>query len=380
MKSIRRNFCLIARIVIMALWGSFVLFSFQPASAQVRPDWKERWDRTVSATKKEGKVVVFGPPGELIRQGLIDGFKKAFPEVALEFSGARGPELATKVRSERDAGIYTADLIISGATTGLTMFKPMKALDPIEPFLILPEVKDPKYWRDNKLLFADKEGKLVFVFVSQLLPVLAYNQAQVKVEEVDELYELLDPKWKGKIVINDPLPTGAGFVVFRYLWHTLGKEKATDYFGKLREQAAVVDRDQRRQIEWVAQGKYPMLFAPSGGVMGQLVQRGLKFGVLPEFKDYGTSVTVSFGGAMIMNRAPHPNAAAVFLNWFLSREGQTIWSKAMNSISRRLDVPTDHLPSYIVPRPNAKYWLVDIEENIHRLPEEEKILKELFGR
>jgi len=124
--------------------------------------------------------------------------------------------------------------------------------------------------------------------------------------------------------------------------------------------------------------------------LAQLLGRGLKLGVLPEFKD-GTYVTASFGSAMLLNQAPHPSAAAVFLNWVLTKQGQLAWSKAMDHVSRRMDVPTDHLPPYIVPPPNARffsgepkpgdrYWLSYTEENVHRSAEETKILKELFGR
>jgi ABC-type Fe3+ transport system substrate-binding protein len=220
---------------------------------------------------------------------------------------------------------------------------------------------------------------------------IAYNLKLAGVAELDELSKLLDPKWKGKFVINDPLPSGSGNVTFRWIWRIMGPEKAKDYYRKIRANAAVADRDQRRQIEWVAQGKYAFLLAPSDGVLGQLTARGLKLGIVPEFKDYGTYVTASFGSAMLLNRRPHPSAAAVFLNWLLNADGQTAWSKAMKHVSRRLDVPTAHLPSYMIPpanakffsgqpRPGERYWLSYTEENVQRTAEETKILKELFGR
>ena len=81
-----------------------------------------------------------------------------------------------------------------------------------------------------------------------------------------------------------------------------------------------------------------------------------------------------------MNRAPHPNAAAVFINWLLTKEGQLVWSKAVNAVSRRVDVPTDHLPAYSIPKPKTRYWDSDSEEASTVIAEEEKVLKELFGR
>ncbi len=125
---------------------------------------------------------------------------------------------------------------------------------------------------------------------------------------------------------------------------------------------------------------YAIVLAPSDTALQQLRQRGLKFDVLAEFKDYGSYTTASSGAAMLINQAPHPNAATLFLNWVLGREGMAAWSKAMNHAVQRLDVPTDHLPPYVVPKPGVKYWISDSEENVLRSAEEEKILKELFGR
>ena len=376
--------------VYFSLTAFLIFFLIQVSFAQNKPQSKQTWEQTLGAAKKEGRVVVWGPPGEVIRDALTREFKKAFPDIAIEYSGARGGEQATRIKAERDGGVHSVDVLLSGTTTAMNQMKPMKALDPIAPVLMLPEVTDLKNWRGNKLEFSDESTRLNLVFATMLKTPLVYNSKLAKPEEIDELAKLLDPKWKGKFVLNDPLPSGSGNVTFRWIWRIMGPEKAEDYYRKIRANAALADRDQRRQIEWVANGKYAFLLAPSDGVLAQLLERGLKLSVLPEFKN-GTYVTASFGSAMLLNQAPHPNAAAVFLNWVLTKEGQLAWSKAMDHVSRRMDVPTDHLPPYIVPPANARffsgepkpgdrYWLSYTEENVHRSAEETKILKELFGR
>ena len=349
------------------------------SSAQTTATRQEKWEKALAEAKKEGKVVVMGPPGDLIRDAMTQGFRKALPDISIEYSGARGGELATRVKAERDADIYSIDIVLSGTSTANAYFKPMKALDPIEPALILPEVTDLKYWRDGRLEFSDRSTRYNLVFITQTNAPLIFNPAEVKADEVDELNKLLDPKWKGKIAIQDPIPSGSGQGVFRWVWHVLGPEKTADYYRKMRAQAAAVDRDQRRQIEWIAQGKYPLHLGP-GTIMFQLSKRGLKFGVVSEFKDYGGYVSAGFGSAMLVNKAPHPNGAKVFLNWLLAKEGQTAWSKAMGYVSRRLDVPTDHLPPYWIPKPGVKYWPGYYEEDATLSPEQEKVLKGLFGR
>ena len=347
--------------------------------AQSDSGWQKKWDQTLAQARKEGKVVVLGPPGDQIREALTGGFAKAFPDITIEFSGARGGELATRMKAERDAGVYSVDVLINGTSTANSYFKPMKALEPIEPALILPEVIDPKNWRDNRLEFSDRTTKFDLVFTTQNNVPLIYNLAQVKADEIDELKDLLDPKWKGKIAVQDPIPSGTGNGVFRWVWHVLGPEKTKDFYRKIRAQAGAVDRDQRRQIEWIAQGKYPLHFGP-GTIMQQLEKRGLKFGVVPYFKDYGAYLTPGFGSAMFVNRAPHPNAGKVFLNWLLTKEGQTAFSKGMGYVSRRLDVPTDHVPSYWVPKDGVKYWAGYYEEDATMSPEQITFLKSIFGR
>jgi ABC-type Fe3+ transport system substrate-binding protein len=196
----------------------------------------------------------------------------------------------------------------------------MKALDPITPAVIRPAVTDLKNWRGNQLEFADETTRLDLVYSAMLTTPLVYNPKLAKAKELDELNKLLDSKWK-EFVLNDPLPSGSGNVTFRWIWRVMGPEKAEDYYRKIRANAAVADRDQRRQIDWVAQGKYAFLLAPSDGTLGQMLGHGLKLGILPEFKDYGTYVTASFGSAIPLNKNPHPNAATVFLNWVLTKEG-----------------------------------------------------------
>jgi ABC-type Fe3+ transport system substrate-binding protein len=355
-------------------------FIYAPAgAAQTDTGWQKKWDDARAKAKAEGKVVVLGPPGDQIRDAITSGFAKAFPDIRIEFAGARGGELATRIKAERDAGIYSVDILINGTSTANAYFKPMNALDPVEPALILPEVIDPKSWRDNRLEFSDRSSRLDLVFTTQTNVPVIYNPKQVKAEEIDELYELMNPKWKGKIVVQDPIPSGTGNGVFRWLWHVLGPEKTRDYYTKMRAQAAVVDRDQRRQIEWVAQGKYPIHLAP-GTIMYQLEKRGLKLGVIPHFKDYGSYLTPGFGSVMVMNKSPHPSAGKVFLNWLLTKEGQTLFSKGMGYVSRRGDVAPDAIPSYWIPKEGVKYWPGYYEEDATMSPDQSNFLKSIYGR
>jgi iron(III) transport system substrate-binding protein len=239
-------------------------------------------------------------------------------------------------------------------------------------------VTDPGQWRDHLLDFSDRD-ELNLVFASQVKALLLYDPKQVRPDEIDELPKLLDPKWRGRLVVNDPLVAGSGQATFRWMWEVLGAERAPDTFRAIRAQAGAVDRDQRRQIEWVARGRYPVLLSPGDAVLDQILEEGIPAEVLGELKDYGSYLTASSGSIVLVNKAPHPNAAKVFLNWMLSTDGQTVYSTAMNQASRRLNVATDHLHAYAVPKPGRNYWPNYHEESIAAPPGMQSIIRELFG-
>jgi iron(III) transport system substrate-binding protein len=367
-------FCLLAVVATLALTArdtSQRRFVEAPA-----PDSS---DRIVTLANQEGKIVVFGPAGEIIRSALIEAFRKSFPRIVFEYVGGRAAEQAMRIKAERDGGVFSVDIFIGGSVT-MSELGSMGALEPIEPALVLPEVKDGSHWRDKRLEFTNPTTRYALVFSSQPNPPVIYDLKRVNPAEIDELYELLNPRWKGKVVLNDPLPAGAGGSLFRWLWRILGPDKATDYFTRIRAQAGAIDRDQRREIEWIAQGKYAWLLGPNNTMLYQLQQRGLKFGILPEFKDYGTHIGTGSGCIALMNRAPHGNAARLFINWFLNREAQTTWSKVLNLQSRRLDVPQDHIPAYLRIKPAGNYWVSYYEKDAIRSAREEAVITELFGR
>jgi ABC-type Fe3+ transport system substrate-binding protein len=78
-----------------------------------------------------------------------------------------------------------------------------------------------------------------------------------------------------------------------------------------------------------------------------------------------TDVSPGSGNVALFNRAPHPHAAKVYLNWLLSKEGQAPFARVNGYISARLDVPTDHSP-----------WRVPIPGSIKTYTEEAMMVKD----
>jgi ABC-type Fe3+ transport system substrate-binding protein len=349
------------------------------AQPEAKPAWQVQWEQTLAAARQEGKVIVVGPPGDTVRRQMLEGFRKEHPDITLEWVGGRTAESAAKIEAERRGGIYAVDVFIGGTTTANTQVKPTGAMAPIRPILYLPEALDTSKWLDNRLEFSDKD-ELNLVFITVPKTNVIYDPRHARHEDLDELTDLLDPRWKGKIIINDPTLPGAGNQFWRWSWEMLGAERAPEFLRTLRDQGGIVDRDLRRQIEWLAHGRYPILLSGSDAVSQQLQEQGLKLGFVVEMKEYGTSVTASFGSLMRLTQPPNPNAQVVFLNWLLTKDGQTAYSHGMEQPSRRLDVPTDHLSEETRLRPGAKYWQSYYEQYVGDPPGLSALFQELFSR
>ena len=185
------------------------------AYAQSGTGWKERWDKVLGGAKKKARW--WSGPCSDYSQRHHPRFQENFPRYWHRVCAGGGSELAAKSRAERAGGLHNVDIVLSGSTTAIWYFKPMGALEPIEPALILPEVTDGKQWRDGRLEFSDESTRLNLVFITHAQFPLIYFPSQVKPDEIDEIHDLLDAKWKGKIVMSDPLPSGPGNSVMRLI-------------------------------------------------------------------------------------------------------------------------------------------------------------------
>src|SRR5712692_9073165 len=90
------------------------------------------WDDLVAAAKKEGKVVVSGPPDPEARVKLPPAFKDKFG-IELEYLGGNSSQLAARIESERNAGQFSMDASVSGSDTMFDTFYKNKWIDPLKP-------------------------------------------------------------------------------------------------------------------------------------------------------------------------------------------------------------------------------------------------------
>lgn len=312
--------------------------------------WEAQWQQVLKEAKKEGRVVVYGPPIPEVRQGFTEAFQKRYPGITLEYTAMGGAQASPRIKAERTAGLYVVDIHIGGTTTILSQLR--EYARPINQFLILPEVKDTKAWLDSRLDFADNAEEINLVFTIESSPRLAYNSNQVDPSEINSWWDLVKSKWMEKIIMWDPRISGSGLATATF-WY-LHPELGLDYIKAFVANRPVLTRDTRIQTETVSHGKYSMAVAPDPPVVNEFINAGAPV-KWPKIMKEGTYSSAAYGSVVVMDKNPHPNATIVFLNWLLGKEGQTIWSTASNFASRRLDVPTEHLNLALRPVVGAQY-------------------------
>ena len=320
--------------------------SFSVAShcaAQSKPSWQQEWEKTLEAAKKEGQVVVYISGYDAI----LPDFEKEFPEIKVVAVTGRGNQLGPRLLAERRAEKFLADVSSTGANPNYQQFHLAKALDPIKPALILPEVTDPSKWYLKKHQYSDPEGPARLQL--RRLGDLRFDSLQHqngRLEGVQVLLGFAHPKWRGKITIRDirEAGPGAGNTRFFYYHADLGPAFIKKLFG---EMEATLFRDFRQGPDWLATGKYAICFFCDADT---LKQQGLPVDTFgPRVFKEGGGLVQQFGTVALLNRAPHPNAAKVFINWLLSRNGQIALQKRTASAespadSLRIDVPKDEVP------------------------------------
>lgn len=317
-----------------------------------KPGWQAEWEKSLQAANKEGKVIIYhGGRGTYNWERLIGDFQKKYPEIKVSFGTAgSGSDLALRILSERRAGKYLPDLYIGGASTIHQILYKGKALDPIKPALILPEVTDQsKWWMEGKYNYSDEEQKYIFAFNGKNQSYFSYNTRLVDPNEFKSYWDLLNPKWKGKVVAFDPTLGGSAAVPLRLLYYT--QELGPKYLRKLLgEMDLAASRDPIQIVNWLATGKYAISIftAIDFARIPEAKKQGLPVDWFPPktFKE-GVILSLGSGNICLINRAPNPNAARVALNWLLSREGQILYQRFdTGQDSQRIDIPKEDVPEY----------------------------------
>jgi len=303
--------------------------------------------------------------------------RRGAPEAALLYEETEESKTLREKRSaERKAGLYLWDVLISGTNTALDALIPNKFLDPLEPALILPEVKDSKYWRGGAPVFLDP-GHQSFIMTLMHRGTLYINSNLVNPKEFTSHKDLLDPKWKGKIVADDPRKSGTGQATFLFFYRH--PQLGGDFIRSLSRQDVSFAKNYAQEVDMLGQGRFPVGIGLSDSIIEERTKRGVPVAILdPRLLKEGAPITPASGALSLVNRAPHPNAAKLYINWLLSKEAQTALAQTTGYISNRVDVPTDHASPWKIPQPDSiKIYDADAKEMTQKLM---PLLHELFGR
>lgn len=336
------------------------------------PAWELKWKKVLTEAQKEKRLVIFAAAAgfSLTREPIVKIFADRFG-IDVEFVLGSGPIIAQRLFSERRAGIYNVDVILMGATTSVISLKPAGVLGPVEPLLILPEVLDPNAWLGKEIFWLDKEHSLLGFDVG-IHPKILINTDLVSEGELKSIRDLFNPKWKGKIVMADPTRSGPNNTALIGLGiGPLGWDLVREFI----KIETVIISDDRQTIEWVARGKYPIAFSIPAGQLSAFKSAGAPIKLL--VPSDAAIIGITTGVLSLVNKAPHPNAASLFINWFLTKEGQKLFSNSTNIASRRLD-GTGDIDPVLIPDPNIKYRSLDTPEFFNGLDENTGKLKDIF--
>ena len=353
----------------------FALALLLRAFAQIAPaaEWQSEWDNTLAAAKKENTVAVITDVTASIRDALTISFQAKYG-LQVDLFGALGREIPPRVLAERKAGRYLWDVFVHGTTTGLESMIPAGAFDPLEPALIFPDIKDPKTWRGG-MEFLDP-NKMLLTMTPFQRGTIFYNPKLVNQKEFKSHKDLLDPKWRGKLILDDPRRAGPGQATFTFFY--LHPELGPDFIRALGKQQITILKDFAQEVDAIGQGRYPVLIGTADFVAIARAKQGVPIAVVdPRQLKEGTDVSPANGALALFNKAPHPNAAKIYINWLLSKEGQTVFARASGYVSARADVSSDHTEPWRVPQPGAikTYTKAAMQVKDNLMP----LLIEVFG-
>jgi ABC-type Fe3+ transport system substrate-binding protein len=303
----------------------------------------------VADAKREGSVRVSVPAGVA---GLGEAFAKAFEAeygVKVDSTSELSNTARVRIEQEAAAGRQTTDVLFGGASELISIY-PAGLLVPIAPKLLLPEVTDPTKWLDGHLEWVDDADQYLLAASEWVHIDLMVNTSVIDPKSITSWRDLLKPEYRGKIIVQD-VHGGAGGATARSLVEAFGQ----DYIKALYlDQQPVVTRDAREVVQSMARGTQPIGVAILPSQAEEFRKQGFR---LERVFPADGVLAVSGGNSVVklIKDAPHPNAAALFVNWYASKRGQEIYSELSLEPSRRLDVSVATVPDYIKPQPGVQY-------------------------
>ena len=300
------------RILRISILFLFFSLTFELASAQ-NPDPK-----IIEGAKKEGQMVFYTTMTLDQSKDVIDRFQKKYPFIKATLFRTGGGPLLNKIFTEARAGQHLWDVTAGRA----------EMVVPLLERKLLASYRSP----ETKMIdddLVDKEGYWSGYYVISY--VLGWHTKLVKREDVPRTYEaLVDPKWKGGQLSFD----NEAYGMLQGLMRAWGREKAIAYFRRIAAIDPAMKRGNTERVALAAAGEYPLTIS-----YNQTFERMVARGAPMDWVALEPAVVSAFP-IMIAAKAPHPNAARLYYDFSLSKEGQEML-RGMQRIPVRKDVEPD---------------------------------------
>jgi iron(III) transport system substrate-binding protein len=277
-------------------------------TAEEEAQFQALYDKAMDA--QEYEVSLYGPPPA---QSVIDAFQKRFPDIELLFEQLQSQDRITRLQAEKASGNHAGDV----ATDGRTPITSMARDGWCQPFESIVDVPAELIGLDG----------LTVTTYNTVFGILINTDLISKDEAPQSWEELIDPKWKGKEVMVSPAAGGAGAFVNAML---LTPEENADKWGMdivegLKANVALVAKD-AQTVSSVVDGTYPIGVLAYYPYYFETLKTTPKAPV--EFLLMKEDTPYSVGKQCVIAGAPHPDAAQLWMNWVMSKEGQAAYAES----------------------------------------------------
>jgi iron(III) transport system substrate-binding protein len=261
----------------------------------------------VAAATKEGKVTFYTSIDLQVAEALAKAFQDKYPGISVQVERSGAERIYQRITQEYDSNIHNVDVVDSSDAANLVDYKRRGWLAAYVP-------GDLSKWPTNQ---KDPDG--FFAANRATLSVIGYNTKLIQPGDAPKSYaDLLDPKWKSKIVKAHPGYSGNIMTATYELINQPGL--GWPYLQKLGQQDIMQVQSSTEPPKKLALGERPVMFDGNEYNALMLIATGAPIAIV--YPTEGTPLVS--GAAGIMKDSTHPNASRLFLNYLFSTEGQQL--------------------------------------------------------
>jgi len=306
----------------------------------------------VEGAKKEQKLVLYITIDLPQTIQVVHHFVQKYSFLDLELHPLETETLVTRIQDEARSGMSTWDVVLGGGG----LFQPLMEAN------LVASYHSPQREAVSEAL-NDSEGYWSGYYINPY--VLSYSTTLVKEAEIPKSYdELLEPRWKGNRIAIDSTAHG----LLRGLTLVWGEDKAVAYLKRLADQQPVMARASITAVDSMHTGKVAMVIARAP------VIQGYKKKLQSPIDWVSLEPTVAqIDAVMLSSRSPHPNGARLFVDFVLSKEGQS----ALAGI-QQIPVRRDMEPR-LNTMPQGHQWFVERPDKHVNFYQTVRRFREIFG-